>query len=88
MKIMKSFDKVKNYPANAVFILTGSIILGIALSFLFKNPFVIFPFAIAGGYVYYKMAMDYKCPHCEAYLWYVKNKKNMKNCPKCGGSLQ
>lgn len=85
---MNSFDKVKNNPSNAILILAGSILLGIVLSFLIKNPIILFPFAAAGGFVYYKMAMDYKCPHCEAYLWYVKDKKNMKNCPKCGGSLQ
>ncbi len=84
---MSSFDKVKNYPTLALSILLGSIVLGIILTFLIRNPLILLPFAFIGGLVYYKLAVNYRCPHCGSHLWFVKDKKNMKNCPKCGSSL-
>ncbi|MGO4988400.1 hypothetical protein ACTQ46_09085 [Gallicola sp. Sow4_E12] len=84
---MNTFDKVRHYPALALGILIGSIALGILLTFLLKNPLILLPSAFIGGVFYYKLATRYKCPRCEAHLWYVKDKKNMKNCPKCGADL-
>lgn len=84
---MNTFDKVRHYPALALGILIGSIALGILLTFLLKNPLILLPSAFIGGVFYYKLATRYKCPHCKAHLWYVKDKKNMKNCPKCGADL-
>lgn len=85
---MNPFNKVKNYPTNATFIIILFIALGAIMSFYFRSPFLIFPFAFVGAFIYYQMAIRYICPHCKAFLWFVKDKKNLKECPKCGAVLR
>lgn len=87
-KFIEEFSKVKNYPSLSRLLASIILIAGMVISFILKMPFLIFPFGFISGFTIYHMAKKYKCPNCNAFLWNVKDKKNMKNCPKCKVEIQ
>lgn len=80
---MKEFKK---YPERANKYLFLSLLVGIVLTFLLRNPFVILPAGLVGAFLYYQMAKKYRCPHCGVYLWNFR-KEELKKCPSCGGGF-
>ncbi|MDO5717629.1 MAG: hypothetical protein Q4P34_01470 [Tissierellia bacterium] len=82
------FQKIKYFPKLAIISLLIGFVLGIVAYYFTKKVSFIFAFTLIGVAVYIFLAWRYRCPDCNCFLWFLKDKSRIKRCPKCQALLR
>lgn len=82
------FRRVRNNPAYGKLVLLLAFIVGIIVYYITGKWWSVLIAMGIGAAIYFYLAINYRCPDCRSFLWYMKDKQRLSRCPKCQAMLR